>query len=678
MSSAMTARTRKSAAAGIQLGLALLVCDGSFAQSTLSVRAGVWTGSLEAEYESERERAQSSAGTADIESTLRRVAERVTIRNEGFYVLDPRLARGNAGLTFSLLQARDSANGVPTSSNFRLTGYAFDALFFAEKPYYGSLYANRNESVLSQPFGRTALTYENRGATVRLGEESALKNWGIRHLSAEVRVERQHIDEATTSVLGQGFRRNERRDIFDFSGRNGFETADLDWSYEFNNIEDQTYPQGNFHSQMANLGYSVDFGATLNRRSETRLSYASRTGVYPNTVFTADERVHIAHFTNLSSDYDFQLTRFDTKAGRTVSEIGAFQLRHELYKNLTTSVQASGTRTDLPTGLRNSYSGQLDFNYRRSLPWNGNVVLHLGGRNQINNNRLDASQIAVVDEPHAAPSPLGAGSGFLLSQSFVIDSSVLVVDTRGGARLATTLGIDYELVPEGNGLRVIPIVTSAVIQPGDPLAISYSYEVDPSAKYATTSRSAGGGVNFRWVTFSVAHEQTDQKLISGQDSGFLQTSQRDTAEFDLYGTWKSLQAQAGVAYLRYESTPLAYTEHRYREFVSYRPLRNMTVTLSADWTLTHFSLPAHETDARTARLSVDWYGLGGWSATGLVARRAYADSLLPTETIDEASLVARLDYGKVSLVSALAASDRERGGFKTASWRVNVSAIRRF
>lgn len=673
----MTPGARKALAAAMPV-LLLLAAREAGAQLLMGLRPGVWGGSLEAGYQTERQNTHSPDGAADIDSARRRMSERLTIRNEGFYFLDPRLVSGNLGLSFGLMQDRAITDGSASSRNAKLTGYAFDSTFFAEKPYGATLFANRTQNIATQPFGRTDSTYENRGAAARLGEDSFLKNWGMRHFSSALRVEQQHLQETTTSVLGQGFRRDELRDILNYSGHNGFDTADLDWRYEFNDLKNLAYPQGDFQSQAANLNYSLDFGPGLSRRSDTRLSYTNRTGSSRIGMFTGDEHVHVDHYTNLSTDYRYQLMQIDQQAGKTTSQIGSFLVRHELYRNLTTTAQTSAAHTDLPAGTRDSYAGQLDFSYRRGLPWNGTVFVRAGGRNQVDDNRLAASQISVTDEAHAAPSPLGAGAGFLINQAFAIAPGIVVVDTRGGARLPTTSGVDYELVQEGNLVRIVPLPTSAVIQPGDPLAVSYSYEVDPSIKYGTASRRLSAGVDFRWIALSAGHEQSDQKLISGQDSRFLQDLRRDNAQLDLRGAWKSLQGQAGAAYVRYDSTRLAYTQQRYTLLANYRRTRSLALGFNADRTLSEFTLPAHQTDARAMRLTLDWYGPLGLTTTALIGQRVYKDSLLPTETVNEAGLKARLAYGKLDLTSAFTANERMRGGFQAASWRLDFLATRRF
>lgn len=642
-----------------------------------SLRLGTWGGSLEAGYQTDRQRTRSTTDR-EIDFARRRALERLTIRNSGFSVLDPRLFRGDLGLTFGLVQDRENDNGEKSSRRAKLTGYAFDSTILGAFPYSGTLFANRSQEFLTQPFGRTDMTFQSRGAAFRLAEDSPLRDWGFPYFSTSVRLEQQHIQEATTSALGQTFRRDELRNTLRHDAHKGYETADLDWRYEFNDFNNEILPHGSYRSHSANLSYNRDFGPDLNRRWNSRLSYITRSGSTPLSIFTADEGLRIEHRSNLATDYRYLFTRMETQTGTVVTQNGSLHVLHQLNRNLSTNALLSAVRQELPTGLRDTYAGQLDLNYRRTLPWNGTLFARVGGRGQLQDNRMAVSQISVVDEAHGAPSPLGAGAGFLLEQSFVMPSAVVVVDTRGGARLATTLGMDYDIVQEGNFTRIIPLATSAVIQAGDPLEISYTYEIDPSIKYSTTSESASAGVDFRWISFSYGHEQTEQKLISGQDSRFLQDIRKDSAQLDLRGNWEKIQAQAGAAFVHYDSTRLAYNQRRYYQSASYRPTRSLALGVNADWTVTDFAQPERLSDTRSARLTLDWYAPGGWSTTALLGRRVIKDSVVPTETVSEASLRARLDYGKIVLVSAVTASDRTRGGFQTGSWRLDLTMTRRF
>ena len=532
----------------IMMVLVPLASSETGAADLSDLHPGAWGGTLEAGYAFDRERLRSSDGSPETDFTRHLVYERLTVRNQGFYFIDPGLLTGNLGVSFDLVQARESSNRTPDSRNGRLIGYAFDTTIFPDLPYNGTLYANRTQNLLTLPFLRSELAFENRGAVLRLREDSPLRDWGFPYFSANLRAEQQHTQETTTNVFDQSFRRDEWRDLLSLDGHKGFETADLDLRYEFNNLKDQALPQLGFQSQTAALNYSLDFGPTLNRHSDSRLFYYTRNGVSPYTNFTADENVHIDHLENFSTNYRYLLARTDTQAGTTTLQNGAFNLRYDLYRALTIDTRLSAEHQELPTGVRDTKVGQLGIQYQRNIPSNGSVSALVGGRYQVDDNRLDSSQISVNDEAHAAPSPLGAGAGFLLDRPFVVATSIVVVDTRGGARLPTALGMDYVVSQEGNLTRIIPLPVSAVIQAGDPLAVSYIYGVAPGINYSTTSQLANVGLNYPWIALSYGHEQSRQSLLSGEDLGFLQDLRKDTAQLDLRGTWNALDVHAGAGY----------------------------------------------------------------------------------------------------------------------------------
>jgi hypothetical protein len=256
------------------------------------------------------------------------------------------------------IQDRDDYNGTTTWLHDTLSGYSFDSLLFAEKPVSGTLFANRDQTSFTQTFSRTDGTFDNYGAGLRVGEDSLLTNWGVRHFTSSLRAEHQHVDETTTNDLGPTFVRNETRDILTYNGHNGFETADLDWQYEHTDFKNIPFPTGNYRNDAAHLNYSVDFGPNLNRRSDTNLTYIGRSGTTPTDLFIADEHVVIDHFTNLSTDYRYQFFHQVTgstgePSQSTTSQLGSFQVRYEPYRNFSTTAVTSALHMDVPTGKRN-------------------------------------------------------------------------------------------------------------------------------------------------------------------------------------------------------------------------------------------------------------------------------------------------------------------------------------
>jgi hypothetical protein len=650
----------------------------ALAQALADLHAGAWGGSLEIGYGLDQERLGSPDASPQTNFARRRIQERLNVRNDGLYFVDPQFFSANLGLTIDLVQDREDSDGVRSSRQSRLIGYAFDSVFFSGLPYNARLYANRTQSLLTQPFGRSDLRFDSCGATLQLREDNPLRELGFPYFSAAAGAQQQRTRETTTSVLGQRFRRDERQNLFSLDGHKGFQTSDLELRYQVTDVSDASSLRSNFSSHTATLHYSLDFGPLLSRRSETRLSLFERSGVSPIRAVNFDEGLQIDHRDNLTTGYRYLFARTAAQGGTATLNSGAFNLRYQPYRNLWADAQTSAQRQELVAGQRDNYAAHVGAQYRYGLPGNGNFSARVSGRSQVDDNRLSASRVDVLDEVHGAPAPLGAGAGFVLNQSFVVVSSIAVTDTRGGSRLPTTPGLDYEIVIEGSLLRIVPLATAAVIRAGDPLAVSYTYELDPSIRYGTTSWSASLGLDYRWISLSYSHEQSDQTILSGRDSRFLQDLRKDDAQIDLSGATQSLSAQGTLAYTRYDSTLLAYKLRRLRLHGSYRPARSVAVGLDADRSLTDFELPAHQTDSRSVYLTLDWYAPSGWSTAARVGQRVYQDSLQATETIDELRLQSRLSYGLLDFLAALTANKRMRASSQTTNWALELSAVRRF
>jgi hypothetical protein len=660
--------------------LGALGCDPAAAQTGLGqFHLGSWDGKLEAGYETEHQRS-SVPGGDDTRFSLQQFREQLTLRNAGFYYVDPRLAVGTMELTFGKVQESESADGRSSSSHASLIGYAFDTAILPTQPYSANVFANRSESITSQPFGRSDIIFENRGVRLHLGEDSVFrKKWGVDYLSANLRAEQQVTNEETTSVVGQTFRRDELRSILGFDGHDGLRMGDLDWRYEFSDYSDASNIQNNFRSQNAAVNYSMDFGRDLNRRWDSREYFYTRDGRSRYTTATAGQHVQWQHANNLSTDYQYQFAWSETSGGSSTSNSGGIGAHYSPYRNLATDARLSASAESLPQGERRIYEARAGAQYHRSLPWSAYLSVHATGGVQLNDNQLTATRIDVTDERHSAPAALGAGSGFLLDRSFALEASIVVIDARGGSRLPATLGLDYDVVTEGDQLRIEPLITSAVIQPNDPLLVSYSYQLDPSIRYRTDFGSVGTVLDFGWVLAEFDHEQSSQTLLSGHDGQFLQDLRKETARLALRGTWRSLRGQAGADYVIYDSTRLVYDQSRLYSSALYRPVRNIDLGLNADWTVTDYSLPSHHTDGSSIQATVNWFGTRRrWSLTGLAGHRVFKDTLQPTETVNEASVKGRLDYGKLALTSTLSYDDRTRGRFRNDIWRIQCTVTRSF
>ena len=639
---------------------------------------GLWSGNLKTSYTAQRQQIRAP-GSPEQESLTRLFAQSITIRNEGFSLVDPRLVSGNIGFSLAAQRNRQDAGAISVAQQGVLTDYNFDATLLGEKSFSIGLFANRSQTLTTQPSGGTTqFASEHRGVNLLLREDNLLREKEILpYFGGHFRARQEHNQEVT-NVASNSFHRDDKRSVLDLAMHNGSEISDLDFHHEYADLANLIYAPGSYRSRMTSLTYSRDFGPTLNRRWDNRIYYQSRDGSAPVSSLSVDELLTLEHHANLASSYSYQYLQQTTPAGTVTANSGSLLVRHRLYANLTTTLGLTGMRQTFPNGRIDSRSGQLNFNYNRRLPWSGQLTASLGGSNQISSNQLQAGFVPVVDAPYEAPQQLGAGAGFLLKDLFIVAESLEVVAIKGGARVPTTAGIDYLVVAEGSRTRILLQPTSAIIQPGDSLQVSYAYRLDPSVKYQTTSRSASVGADWRWVGVSFSHDESAQKPVAGGDSSFLTSSRRDTVRLNLRGDWQRLQLSGDASATRHVDSRLAYDEHRMTQRLSYVPNDDLTISLNGSEYRVNYQSPQRQTTGWSGSLDVNWLAAGGWFVTSSVSRRVYKDTQVASERVDEASLKVNRKWTKLDLALVFSLAQRSRAGVQFMNANAHFSAVRRF
>ena len=676
--------------------LALFAADHASAEgaSLGGLTLGTWDGSAGATFSYSHDKTQTDGSTSTTFDDRFAMFD-LDIRNNGWYVFSPALVTGSLGIDLGLDKNTATSQGITSSSEAKLLGYSFDAEFFNEFPYGGMLFASKHRSTTIQPFGHQENTSSSRGASLRLSEGSPLKDMGLPYLRANLRVEHSDLDELNTSSIGQTFQYREQRDTFIHDGHKGSETSDLDWRIEIDDLKQPLTTNGNYRSNNASLNYNTDFGPTLNRHWLSRMNWMDRAGTTSLSTFTMDEQLHVDHWSNLSTDYGYQQSRVDSQnQPPNVYQTGSFAISYKPYQNL--SSRGFLQRQFLPTGRIDQSGGTLGYAYQHSLAGSGKLQLSAIGGYQVTNIISTLTIGHIVEEAHAMPDLTGPNPEIVLAQVFVVQSSIPVLGFKSGVSQAVLIACpgtnfpapppsaqtcDYIVDPPlGNltKIRLNPYLIQHLNIPIDALSVSYDFEVPPSLRYATTSNALSAVVNYRWIIFTLAHDESDVKLISGGDDRFLPKSRHNREQIDLTGTWRSLQVAAGVAYLQTRETELIYHQRHFYQTASYPYSYNLAFSFNADQNLTDYELPQRHSDSRSANLSADWHpGYNLW-VNAMIGQRSTKDSLTQAETVKEAKLKAQWKYGKMRVISSLTANQRVRGGSELSNWLADLTVRREF
>jgi len=243
-------------------------------------------------------------------------------------------------------------------------------------------------------------------------------------------------------------------------------------------------------------------------------------------------------------------------------------------------------------------------------------------------------------------------------------------DIRGGARIPTTLGVDYITLQQGQLTKIVILPTTVVILPGDPLEVNYSYVTGPTGRYSTTSLTATGGMSFGWIAFNISHSQTNQKMQSGEGSEFLYSQHQETGQLNLQKDWEWFAASAVAVYEIYHTHSASfgtfdYTLQNYGQFLTFRPGYNSIIHVDGNEDLTKYTDTGQTSSFLDFEASLDRYFSSGNFLTAFARTRQISQSDFPTEIDYEAGLRANFRYGKIYILPWFSWVDRQYGSTKT-------------
>ena len=341
--------------------------------------------------------------------------------------------------------------------------------------------------------------------------------------------------------------------------------------------------------------------------------------------------------------------------------------------NTNTLILQGFYETISPGGHLDYYAVETSPTYTHSIPWGGTLTLGTDGRYEIDQDHTQGP-VTVLDEKHTAPSFFGPGIGFTLANRFVVTSTIVMYDTHGGGRLLTRLGVDYDLVAQGQLTQIVIIPTTVKIHPGDPLEVSYSYVAGPNGQYSTTAFGANAGVAFGWIALNFSHQQLKQSLQSGIGAQYLYSFHQENAQLDVHKEWEWFEARGMALYQIYHTQSQAsgafdYTLQNYGEFLTFRPpwtwSTNTTIHLDGSETFIDYTLqPTRQNTDLNFEASLDRFFSSGNYFTAFARARQITQTDFQTETDYEVGMRGNFRYGKIYIWPWLSWIERSYGPTK--------------
>jgi hypothetical protein len=455
-------------------------------------------GEVRLEFEGEWER-EDSGDSQDLGFT-----ERVRI-GQGGHILDPGIANFQFQVEPVFTQGHLTVPGEDSTSN----GLFLD--------YYGNL------SLLQDGISPVALTATASRSSGEidgsLGNETEFVTdlrdarliWKTRVFPSTLSYTERLQDQETESAFGGAT--SERDDVIRTLRYRG-KSSKMNLLLESNWFDDNINSNRDYTSQEGRLNNYYRWGK--GSRFASNASFLNRDGFNANERYTVDENLRLQHLQNLSTSYNYSFNALTTTNTQTTHS-GNLGLTHQLYQNLTTGVNLSGTHNDFDQGQQDDYDVQLDLNYTKRIFWGGKLGASIGGGYGATDRDSEPGTNDVIDESH-----LVDFSGIvLLDERFIVTSTIIVTDVTG--TIIYTEGFGYTVSDAGGDLTELLIIPGAGIANGDTILVSYEFETVTSAKYDRLSYRVGAELDFGWISMFNRTFGEKQDLKSGDPDAVRDT-----------------------------------------------------------------------------------------------------------------------------------------------------------
>jgi hypothetical protein len=218
------------------------------------------------------------------------------------------------------------------------------------------------------------------------------------------------------------------------------------------------------------IEHELAFGGQGQHSFRTLVHWQEESGDFARDFFEIGPQVTLQHTEDLQTLYKYQFNRERYEGLDVETHRADWQLVHQMYRNLTTTVDIFGLYEDVDQDVDTTqYGGSVDWQYNRKNPYGrlyANLALaydseHLEGR--------DGPRV-VLNESARLVDPLP----FILRNRNVEITSILVTDASG--RRIYLAGVDYLVLQTRDVTRLTRVLTGRIAD-GDTVLIDYRYQV---------------------------------------------------------------------------------------------------------------------------------------------------------------------------------------------------------
>ncbi len=605
----------------IVAGLALLGAGSAWARPHIYLQGRVpfyiERPTVRAIFALEGEREDRTGPFVNIKKDTVLTTQKLDIRTRGF-VYHPKLLVFDAALRPEFRQRSvDADTGYKESVDGKFLGYSLDTQWLRDKPYKINLFASRDRQDVSNTLAADTLTK----STVYRGR-----------LVLDYPVLPTTLTAQKQDFTTKGFYRSQnKQDSIVLEADKQTQKSDSNLRFDIRSID--RVINTTTQKLKRSSGYITnDYRVSNTRRLRSNLRYADvsteRLGYTTTDLESRFEMDHRRHFRssygvffNQRDDLDFSSKNYGLSAG----------VSHQLYENLTTSLNLSGNQSQANTGDLDNYDARLGLRYKRHIPW-GQLQVNFDYRQRIRDDQRTGKVAFTSAERHLFK---GAAAQVFLENRNIDTGSIVVTNAAG--TLVYVEGIDYSIDTVGATVRITrdPF---AGIGDDEAVLVDYSYVPDPPAK--TGLGEFGFGVNLRlWEMLELYYRRNraNERQISGQFPVNLVDDTLQTAGAELDLKWSRTRFEVEDR----DTTISPFRRWLVSEALSFRPHRNIGLGLGGAYTETTLKDTGEITKGTSANASLSWHV----SSTGRLQARAFWRRLRSSvQRTDSTGVIATYDW----------------------------------
>lgn len=512
--------------------------------------------------DTEIEKERRKLGASETTSERSRLLFKETFET-GFQgsIYHPKFMNFDLLMQISPQQNKEKSDIASTNQNFQesyLTSYNVVTNFLQAKPLNFSIYGDKKRDIHNYQFFErqttdgltygTRVNYRSLNCPLSLNYSSSSENIDRTFRSAEER-EDQRIDVQASPVFN------------DRLGKTDVGYTQHKFLYQQGGATDQKGAENDVN--LANNFY-LDESKKKNLSSSWR--YRSLTGDRDSQDLSLNENLTVDHAEHLKTSYSYNFSDKTAESTGTRENELEFNLNHQLYESLFSSLNLLTRSTDSTSFDENQRKASIKEDYQKAIGL-ADLDFGIGYAYEYRDRKSFDSILNVTDESLA----LTDSQTNLLKETDVDISTIVITDS--GGIVTYVRDIDYQIISNSNGQVEIRRIVSGQISNNQTVLVDYLVRSNPSFDYSSAEKTMGFGLSFFERALKFYTNRKLQDFLSGENERTVIL--RDVDE-TIYGVeWRKDLLNFVVEYQDYET--------------DYSPFDSLRINVNTLWPISTIS-----------------------------------------------------------------------------------------